>query len=67
VSRIAAGLEAYADSMEPNSEGDSCYIMFEGSDLETVIETAKLAHVMINDRDILEKTIVIARVNDLED
>jgi len=66
-SRIAAGLEAYADCMEPNSEGDSCYIMFEDSDLETAIETARLAHAMINDRDLLEKMIVIARDNDLED
>ncbi|VAW78341.1 hypothetical protein MNBD_GAMMA12-3783 [hydrothermal vent metagenome] len=63
--RVAEGLEAYSDEMEPNSEGDTCYIMF--SDLETAVETAEIASKMIKDRQIIERIIIVARENDLED
>lgn len=45
--RLAAGLNPIAAGMEPDSEADTCYIHF--SDLETAVETAALAHAMIND------------------
>ena len=63
--RVAAGLSRYPDGMEPNSEGDTCYIHF--SDLETAVETAQLGQEMIQDRTKIAAMIVVARKNDLED
>jgi hypothetical protein len=63
--RIQAGLDPYGDGMEPNSEGDTCYIHF--PDLESAVDTAKLALAAISDRSLLEALITIARDNDLED
>lgn len=63
--RINAGLEAYAEGMEPNSEGDTCYIHF--SNLASAVETARLAQTMISNEAMLKKMITIARENDLED
>ena len=45
--RVAAGLEPFTAGMEPDSEGDTCYIHF--ADLETAVETATLARDMIHD------------------
>lgn len=45
--RVKAGLEPIPDGMEPNSEGDTCYIHF--NDLDSAVQTAKLAHTMIHD------------------
>lgn len=45
--RMAAGLEPVPSGVEPNSEGDTCYIHF--SELETAVETATLAQEMITD------------------
>ena len=64
-SRAAAGLEAYPEGLEPNSEADTCYMHF--SDLETAVETARLGQEMISDRKKLEATIIVAREHDLED
>ena len=63
--RVAAGLEAYPEGLEPNSEADTCYMHF--GDLETAVETAQLAQEMIRDRKKLEAIIVVAREHDLED
>ena len=64
-SRVAAGLEAYPDGLEPNSEGDTCYLIFD--DYESAIETAKLARNMISSKESIETMIEVARENDLED
>lgn len=45
--RVKAGLAPIPAGMEPDSEGDTCYIHF--ADLETAVETATLAHEMILD------------------
>ncbi len=64
-SRIAVGLDAYPDDLEPDSEGDTCFLIFQ--DYDSAIETAKLAKEMISSQAAIEKMIVIARENDLED
>ena len=63
--RVKAGLEKYPNGMEPNSEGDTCYIHF--SNFEMALETAALAQEMILDYDKLVDMVVVARENDLED
>lgn len=45
--RIAAGLDPIPAGVEPDSEGDTCFLHF--SSLETAVETATLAHAMIHD------------------
>lgn len=47
--RMVAGLDPIPPGVEPDSEGDTCYIHF--SDLQTAIETAILAQAMITDPD----------------
>lgn len=63
--RVAAGLEAFPEGMDPNSEGDTCFIHFD--DLAIAAETARLAKEMIGDPDKVAAMVVIARENDLED
>ena len=63
--RIKAGLEPYPDGLDPNSEGDTCYIIFE--DLATAVETATLACNMLHSIVEIENMIAIARDNDLDD
>ena len=63
--RIAAGLDAYPDGLEPNSEGDTCFLHF--SDLDVAIETIQLAQDMIGDRDKIAAMVAVARDHDLED
>jgi len=64
-SRVAAGLAAYPDGLDPNSEGDTCYLIFQ--DHASAIETAQLAKEMISNRASIEKMINIAREHDLEE
>ncbi|MCP3943484.1 MAG: hypothetical protein GY710_18670 [Desulfobacteraceae bacterium] len=64
-SRIAAGVEPFPDGMDPNSEGDTCYFIFE--ELSVAVETAKLACQMINNLNNIEKMTIAARKNDLEE
>ena len=64
-SRVAAGLEAFPDGLEPNPEGDTCYIHF--STYEMAVETARLAQSVIQDRDKIVEMIAVAREHDLED
>ena len=63
--RVNAGLDAFAEGIEPNSEGDTCYIHF--PNLESAVETACLARDMICNTDNLKNMIKVARENDLED
>jgi hypothetical protein len=56
--RMAAGLDPLPSGIEPNSEGDTCYIHFE--DLQTAIETATLAKEMITDASKREQCAKIA-------
>ena len=55
--RVHAGLEAYPAGVEPASEGDTCFIIFD--DLATAVETARLASAMINDRSRIEQMIQV--------
>ncbi len=64
-SRVSAGLPAYPDDLDPNSEGDTCYLIFQDHDL--AVETAQLAKKMISSRALIEKMITVARKHDLED
>ncbi len=63
--RIAAGLEAYPQGLEPDSEGDTCFLHF--TSLNDAVDTAQLAKEMIGDRSKIAALIVVARENDLED
>lgn len=63
--RLAAGLEAFPDGMDPNSEGDTCYLHFK--DLNVAVETARLGQEMIRDRKKIAAMVAVARENDLED
>ena len=63
--RISAGLKAYPNGLDPNSEGDTCYLIFD--DLETAVKTATLASEMINDLDKITRLIAVARQNGLEE
>jgi len=63
--RVAAGLNAFPEGLEPNSEGDTCFIHFE--DLDLAVETAQLGQAMIGDRDKVTALVAVARENDLED
>ena len=63
--RIHAGLDAYPEGMEPNSEGDTCYIHFPNIDL--AVETASLSQAVITDTEKLKMMVAVARENDLEE
>jgi hypothetical protein len=63
--RVAAGLDTLPSGIEPNSEGDCCYLHF--SELDVAVETASLAQEVIRDRGKLLAMITIAREYDLED
>lgn len=45
--RMLAGQEPIPDDMQPDSEGDCCYLYFDS--LETAVKTATIAHQMIHD------------------
>ena len=57
-SRVDAGLDPLPAGVEPNSEGDTCYMHF--ADLDTAVETASLAQAAIGDRATLERLAAIA-------
>ena len=63
--RVAAGLDACADGMELNSDGNTCFIHFK--ELQVAVHTAELAQKMINDRDEISRLADIAREHDFED
>ncbi len=57
--RIINGLPAYTESMDPNSEINTCYIHFKKYD--EAIETIKLASEMINDKRLIIEAIEVAQ------
>ncbi|MCA9175121.1 MAG: hypothetical protein KDB14_11615 [Planctomycetales bacterium] len=63
--RARAGLEPLAEGMEPNSEGDTCYLHF--ADLASAVETASLAHAMIHAADQREACANLAVEEGLDD
>jgi hypothetical protein len=63
--RVLKGLPIYTDTMDPNSEGDTCYIIFE--DYDEAIETIQIAAEMINDKSIILKSIDTARENGFDE
>jgi len=63
--RLLKGLPAYSDTMEPNSEGDTCYLIFGSYD--EAVETIQIASEMINDKNLILKAIDSARENELEE
>jgi hypothetical protein len=63
--RMLAGLEPVPDSMELNSEADTCYIHF--PDLAMAVETASLAHQMIHDSANREKCAKLSVEEGLDD
>jgi hypothetical protein len=63
--RLHAGLDSYADGIEYDSEGDTCYIHF--SRLEDAVQTAQLASAMLNNKQTVVEMIKIARDNGFED
>jgi hypothetical protein len=56
--RSLAGLDPMPLGVEPNSEGDTCYIHF--PDLQTAIETAALAQAMMTDPSKREQCVKLA-------
>ena len=63
--RILAGLDPMPAGMMPNSEGDTCYIHF--GDMDTAIETARLAQAMIGDRTKIEACAQVAADEGFDD
>jgi len=63
--RHKAGMEVMPDSINYNSEGDTCFIQFE--DFEDAVKTANLSAEMINDGATLREMIAIAREHGYED
>lgn len=63
--RIVAGLDPIPAGMMPNSEAGACYMHF--GDIETAIETAKLAQAMISDRAMIEQCATIALEEGFDD
>jgi hypothetical protein len=63
--RIAAGLDPIPSGVEPDSEGDTCYIHF--AELQTAIETATLAQEMIANPSKREQCAKIAVEEGLDD
>ena len=63
--RLMNGLEPDPDTMDPDSEGDACYIHF--SDLEEAVQTATLCAVMIKDINLLRQAAAIAEENGFGD
>ncbi len=59
------GLEADPDSMDPNSEGDACYIHF--SNFEEAVQTAELCAAMIKDKNLLRQAAATAEENGFGD
>ncbi len=59
--RVLKGLPAYTNTMVPDSEGGTCYIIF--GDYEEAVETIRIASEMINDKALILKAIDIAREN----
>jgi len=47
--------------MDPNSEGNTCFLIFE--DHAEALETAKLASAMITDKDKMRELVIIANDN----
>lgn len=56
--RFLNGLEAEPESMEANSEGDTCYIHF--IHYEEAVQTAALCAVMIKDKKLIRKAAAAA-------
>ncbi len=63
--RILKGLPAYSATMEPMSEGDTCFILF--GDYSEAIETVTIASEMINDKSLIMQSITVARDNGFEE
>src|SRR5690349_12423681 len=57
--RLLSGLEADPDTMDPNSEGDACYIHF--SDYDEAVRTAELSARTIKDMNLLRQAIATAQ------
>jgi hypothetical protein len=55
------GLTPDPDTMDPNSEGDACYIHF--TDLDEAVQTATLCAQMIQDLKLIRKAAKIAEEN----
>lgn len=63
--RLLNGLEADSDSMDPNSEGDTCYIHF--ANFDEAVQTAELCAAMIKDHDLLRQAAATAEENGFGD
>lgn len=57
--RLLKGLPAYTPTMELNSEGDTCYLIFQSYD--EAIETIQIASEMINNKSFLLQSIKVAK------
>jgi len=57
--RVLKRLPAYTSTMDLNSEGDTCYMIFQNYD--EAIETIQIASEMINDKSLLVESIKIAK------
>jgi hypothetical protein len=63
--RLLHGLNPVADTMEPNSEGDTCFIHF--SSYDDAIQIAVLSAQMIKDKNLLHQAIEAAKENGFGD
>jgi hypothetical protein len=63
--RVLNGLDPDPDTMDPNSEGDACYIHF--SDFDEAVRTATLCAAMIKDKALLSQAAAKAEENGFGD
>jgi len=63
--RLLNGLEASPETMNPNSEGDACYIHF--TDFDDAVQTATLCAAMIKDKTLLRQAAITAQENGFGD
>lgn len=63
--RMVNGLEPISDTMDPNSEGDTCYIHF--TSMDEVVQTADLCAKMIISDEAIRSTAKVSEENDFYD
>jgi hypothetical protein len=59
--RLLNGLEPVAGTMDPNSEGDACYLHF--NDLDEALRTATLSAATLKDKALLRQAVATAQEN----
>jgi hypothetical protein len=63
--RVLNGLEPISETMDTNSEGDTCYIHF--SNFDEAVRTAEISASMIRDMGLLRQAVAAAKENGFGD